>query len=187
MKNSFWIFICLLSILSSCKLEKVSQIMPKSKLQMAKPSTYQKTGCYCLNDFSSCPSCVRDFMAGLNTGTNTKRYYISWVSCVGPSGSQIGGFSNSYIDFCVENTPGNQCSKLCAVLHNPPSWLPCLFDGMILEMAIGCNSTGGYTVSTIANGIDWDVLISVQGDPKINVTCQGSNGESWNCIGDFYD
>jgi|GEM_PF-3930159 hypothetical protein len=171
-------FILCIFITASCKHYTIPDNLENKKtIEKAK---LLKTNCNCANSIDNCPDCVKEFM----DNQTFKSYTIDWSSCIDPNGICNSSPNSSTIDFCIEEIPGgNPCGMLCATIHNPPSCLPCLYDGMKLETPIDCASNGQWYIHFIdASGI----TIDVSGDPKFIVTCWNNiTNQNYNCVGDM--
>lgn len=179
-RNSISGLIGLLALLFSLYGCKQEDRVTKANMKVNNnTSVLNKASCNCKTDLSDCPACVTEFMAG----QTSKTYSIDWLSCIGPDGP-CEDATITTIDFCVENTLNNSCGLLCAIIHNPPSCLPCLSDNMRLELPISC-SNEGYWVISLSSGDG--IVINASGDPKFNVTCKnGITGFDYSCVGDMY-
>lgn len=114
----------------------------------------------------------------------TKTYTVNWTGC---SGMGCDPFPNqtSTATFCVINN--GRCDEICLTLDYPPSCLICLpFPTTFMNLAVSCNPDNTYSFTSSVNGIDWQVISWISGDPKLSITCTDPNtGDSYNCVGDI--
>ena len=168
-----------LTVILACNRNKDIDAKPNVPQQASVSSPYTTAAtCNCAGSNFNCPQCVRDFLGG----QTHKSYTINWRSCVSPGSIGCMGWTST-IDFCI--VANSNCERVCCVIHDPPPCLPCLADGDLFEMGVFCSSTNTITLGALINGIDWELIANITGDPKISFTCRNTfTNDEYNCWGD---